>query len=958
MALTKRLACVFAWVSVLLLQRYVQSKKINPNHSVTKLKSQKQTSNLLTNVSDNGTPSPFATIFPVAERKIGTKLTGTGSRRNKSILMIKKDVKRKKNKKKKLQITSKLYAKVSTDGTLLFYFPNENNSNEPTARRNEIVSLTAEIGDQYQKNEGSVLMAKFVPKEEKIFDFNCIDEWVPLDGIFGIYELPSGPHLVLIVDSEEIYNTPPSCNQCSNNPLLQIRRIKSMEIIPLQLFGKDGQIIEKKDNEDEQRQFQRLRDSFKEHDFYFLSPLKDSIVSAQNNIVVPDITHTLQRSFLYWKDKELENTFEPDTMERDSSDISIQDEDVEKEEIAHESITAEHKGDETDTFNTVQKPTNWWWSLISEETKYQRPDSRFFWNEYATEPLLKAFNTSTSPEPYTKLLDHIIPVTSAFVGVQKDISIFPNSTSAVKNLQYDQLLISRRSKYRAGTRFTKRGADASGDVANYVETEQICILHDDRDNNYTLKEVYAHVQTRGSIPIRWSSPTDIKTYRPKVMIGTDPLAQARALRNHLFEQLSLYSSQTNKKVKLDFVNLIDKHSDQGRLGRTFAAILDAVLSAYSTNDKSPNPQLIKSDSVRHIWFDFHAECKSGRWDRLNNLLKEVRQTLDDQRYFCVVPDGTVWDIVSTQDGVVRTNCMDCLDRTNVVQSMFGRYMIYQHFNDRLGVVSSEPKGSVKRFLPLDFTVAFKRNMMSLPWKEGEEKHRLLWADNADAISRLYAGTPALKGDFTRTGKRTRRGALDDGMNSLQRFYLNNFIDADRQEGMDLLTGYSIFDTTDTKNEMSKQEDNVRNNIHSPLKTRYLKRLMEREKLQKELEMDSRLSLYWLPGDLQSHLRSAAALSAINVEAAHFNEHVSQMSLSSALRDIDRRAKTDDPWWAEFDSESDSDTTTDKLILITKPTGGHMLGAIIAVMKAPITTAIACIGVMLSGMGKYANDNDV
>ena len=45
----------------------------------------------------------------------------------------------------------------------------------------------------------------------------------------------------------------------------------------------------------------------------------------------------------------------------------------------------------------------------------------------------------------------------------------------------------------------------------------------------------------------------------------------------------------------------------------------------------------------------------------------------------------------------------------------------------------------------------------------------------DAISRLYAGTPALKRDFTRTGKRTKLGALDDGMNSLQRYYLNNFL---------------------------------------------------------------------------------------------------------------------------------------------------------------------------------------
>merc|ERR1711862_73951 len=78
---------------------------------------------------------------------------------------------------------------------------------------------------------------------------------------------------------------------------------------------------------------------------------------------------------------------------------------------------------------------------------------------------------------------------------------------------------------------------------------------------------------------------------------------------------------------------------------------------------------------------------------------------------------------------------------------------------------------------------------------GEKYHRLLWSNNADAISKLYAGTSALKGDFTRTGKRTKRGMIDDGINSLQRYYLNNFLDADKQEGIDLMTGYIPF--TDT-----------------------------------------------------------------------------------------------------------------------------------------------------------------
>ena len=64
----------------------------------------------------------------------------------------------------------------------------------------------------------------------------------------------------------------------------------------------------------------------------------------------------------------------------------------------------------------------------------------------------------------------------------------------------------------------------------------------------------------------------------------------------------------------------------------------------------------------------------------------------------------------------------------------------------------------------------------------------MWGNNADAISVLYSGTGALKTDFTRTGKRTMRGALQDGVNSVMRYYKNNFVDATRQDALDLMLG--------------------------------------------------------------------------------------------------------------------------------------------------------------------------
>ena len=53
-------------------------------------------------------------------------------------------------------------------------------------------------------------------------------------------------------------------------------------------------------------------------------------------------------------------------------------------------------------------------------------------------------------------------------------------------------LITRRSCKKAQTRYNARGLDDDGNVANFNETEQICIIG---------KRVYAHVQIRGSVPV-------------------------------------------------------------------------------------------------------------------------------------------------------------------------------------------------------------------------------------------------------------------------------------------------------------------------------------------------------------------------------------------------------------------------------------------------------------------------
>lgn len=80
-----------------------------------------------------------------------------------------------------------------------------------------------------------------------------------------------------------------------------------------------------------------------------------------------------------------------------------------------------------------------------------------------------------------------------------------------------------------------------------------------------------------------------------------------------------------------------------------------------------------------------------------------------------------------QTGIIRTNCIDCLDRTNVVQSTFAKQILKQ-FVVHLGLppIGSGVDGGLD--------VAFNG----------------MWANNGDQISKQYAGTSALKGDFVRS----------------------------------------------------------------------------------------------------------------------------------------------------------------------------------------------------------------
>lgn len=107
--------------------------------------------------------------------------------------------------------------------------------------------------------------------------------------------------------------------------------------------------------------------------------------------------------------------------------------------------------------------------------------------------------------------------------------------------------------------------------------------------------------------------------------------------------------------------------------------------------------------------------------------------------------------------------MDCLDRTNVVQSVIARQILLQWLA-KLGVMTKSRN-----------TSAFQKLPDSL-----EQIFRIQWTNNADILSILYSGTPAMKTDFTATGRRTMKGSLKDGETAVKRFFLGHFYDNRKQ----------------------------------------------------------------------------------------------------------------------------------------------------------------------------------
>ncbi|KAF8649823.1 hypothetical protein AX16_005588 [Volvariella volvacea WC 439] len=358
-------------------------------------------------------------------------------------------------------------------------------------------------------------------------------------------------------------------------------------------------------------------------------------------------------------------------------------------------------------------------------------DDRFFWNKFLQAKFVE--NTQAGHD----IGSFVLPIMYGTFDIRP---VFLHG----RHMQL--CLISRRSRYRAGTRYFRRGVDHEGHVANFNETEQILLIEGQsspggiRASEDSFATKLSFVQIRGSVPVFWAEVNTLR-YKPDLQV-MDLQDTAMAMRRHLQELVSTYGDQV-------LVNLVNQKGYE-----------KPVKDAYESYIRELN-----HPKVRYQYFDFHNECRRMRWDRISVLIDKIEDDLKAEGYFQLnSSDATP---VKMQNGTIRTNCMDNLDRTNVVQASIAKWTLNEQLAN-LGILPANASIDDYDDLSKDF--------------------RELWADHADAIATAYGGSGALKSDFTRTNKRTHKGILEDGVKSIIRYLKNNYFDGPRQDAFDLMTG--------------------------------------------------------------------------------------------------------------------------------------------------------------------------
>ncbi|BAT80007.1 Phosphoinositide phosphatase [Vigna angularis] len=424
-------------------------------------------------------------------------------------------------------------------------------------------------------------------------------------------------------------------------------------------------------------------------------------------------------------------------------------------------------------------------NLCDSETGHVLYENMFVWNEFLTRGIRNH-------------LQNTIWTVALVYG------FFKQETLEISGREFILTLIARRSRHYAGTRYLRRGLNDKGRVANDVETEQI--VFEDVPEGLPV-QICSVVQNRGSIPLFWSQETSRLNLKPDIILSKkDQNYQATKL--HFENLIKRYGNP------IIILNLIKSHERKPR---------ESILrSEFGNAINFINKDLSEENRLRFLHWDLkHFQSKATNVLLLLGKVATYALTLTDFLYCQVSPTPRLEECIERppinfaydnidkgsvqptrhvdvdnevgnnlerkpsgednhangnhfvkppmfQRGVLRTNCIDCLDRTNVAQYAYGLAAL-GHQLHALGIIDH---------LKIDLDDPVSDDLMGFYERMG------------DTLAHQYGGSAAHNKIFSeRRGQWKAATQSQEFFRTLQRYYSNAYMDAEKQNAINIFLGH-------------------------------------------------------------------------------------------------------------------------------------------------------------------------
>ncbi|KAL3351865.1 hypothetical protein AABB24_020113 [Solanum stoloniferum] len=372
---------------------------------------------------------------------------------------------------------------------------------------------------------------------------------------------------------------------------------------------------------------------------------------------------------------------------------------------------------------------------------------------------------------------------------------FKQATFKISSQDFILTLIARRSRHYAGTRYLKRGVNEKGRVANDVETEQIVFEDVPEGSPFGATSV---VQNRGSIPLFWSQETSRLNVKPDIILSRRDF-KFEATKLHFEDLVQRYG---NPIIILNLIKTLEKRPREMILRAEFANAIEFLNKDLPEDDRlrflhwdiNKRPRIkakmalirlsdVAANALELTGFLHCQLIPTSRTEELQKLSPvscddrgdHVKEDLDEMD----VEMGNECDklrgaycvkVSSVQNGVLRTNCVDCLDRTNVGQYAYGLVAL-SHQLHALGFVDVDN-------INIDSHSPLAQDLMQI------------YEEMGDTLSLQYGGSAAHNKVFSEMrGQWKATTRSQEIIRSVQRFYRNAYMDPGKQDAINVFLGH-------------------------------------------------------------------------------------------------------------------------------------------------------------------------